>query len=514
MSPFGDIYASNGSRNASHSAGQPAMIAPRPTGNPLGVMPKPPQPEIQPQRPANPYGGILRGLATGMLGSEKVGALDQQADEQKKAKAKAALTWMQQTAAQPVEKRAAFTLQYAQDIADATGQPYERIVQRAQTPEEFSDEKVNQGIASLSAQLGEGPEKKTYQGVPLGNGGFGVFDPQSQDPTKAYQTLREPTADAVKPAAPPPLNNGMEWDGEKWVKNSAAIAAYREIHPQSPGGANGPVSYRNLSPDEVAARGYSKGTVVQVDSRGKEIPTARPTTQQTGQPTQSERQYAFYAKRAEHALGIINDMEGDPTLAAKGDPGFNRVASEEMMFPVPLGERGQKYDQAMREFIDGYLRIMTGAAATESEVNNYLKQWAPQAGDTLAVRQQKAEARNQAAADMQVAAGRGMPQASPQDAAPPPPHVTQSATGWTGNPLIAGAAPQARPRAQAQPPQSDDLHPDIANAIDQAFGPDDEDAADQQSGGSQTVSPGQHVWGPDGREFILNTDGSLVPVGQ
>ncbi|MTV69790.1 hypothetical protein GM538_13590, partial [Streptococcus pneumoniae] len=57
------------------------------------------------------------------------------------------------------------------------------------------------------------------------------------------------------------------------------------------------------------------------------------------------------------------------------------------------GENERLYDQAADEFIDGYLRAMTGAAATKNELDTYKRQWFPAFGDTDAVLKQKSAGR-------------------------------------------------------------------------------------------------------------------------
>jgi hypothetical protein len=166
---------------------------------------------------------------------------------------------------------------------------------------------------------------------------------------------------------------------------------YRD--PQQPTASN---SFRTLSPEEVAQRGYSKGTVVQIDGRGKEYVTARPSTAQTGLPTEGERNAGMHVTVALNGLQKLVDMEGG---------GYNRAGLGEQ-FSTLWGENEKLYDQSAAEFIDGYLRAMTGAAATSTEIDTYRKQWFPQFGDTPAVVKQKAAGRLNALRGMKSKAGR------------------------------------------------------------------------------------------------------------
>lgn len=172
-----------------------------------------------------------------------------------------------------------------------------------------------------------------------------------------------------------------------------ANVLYRD--PQQPGA--GGLGFQSLSPEQVKARGYAPGTVVQVDSRGKEYVTGRPSAQQTGQPSEGERSAALHAQISMHGLGNIMQMEGR---------GYNRAGMSEQAGGLVGGENERLYDQAADEFIDGYLRAMTGAAATPSEIAQYRGQWFAKFGDSPAVLKQKAQGRLEALKAMKSKVGR------------------------------------------------------------------------------------------------------------
>jgi len=162
---------------------QPAPAAPAaPVQAPFGtngLAAMAPKPRQQP----GGFGKLAQSFARGMspegFAAGQKGAQDERMTQlaEMQEKAKASLIWMQQTAAQPTpQARAAFTLQNAQAIAQATGQPVDQVMQSATDPNAFSDESIQQGIAQFSAFAGIAPEKPEYQGAQLGDGGYGVLN--------------------------------------------------------------------------------------------------------------------------------------------------------------------------------------------------------------------------------------------------------------------------------------------------------------------------------------------------
>ena len=177
---------------------------------------------------------------------------------------------------------------------------------------------------------------------------------------------------------------------------------YRGLHPGDASGGGVSGNFRTLSPQEVEAAGYPKGTVVQQDARGAQIVRSRPSTAQTGQPTESERAAGLHASIALNGLNRLMEKEAG---------GYNRAGVLEQGGGVGAmvgwgGEDERLYDQSASEFIDGYLRAMTGAAATKNEIDTYKAQWFPQWGDTPAVIKQKAQGRLNALRSMKTKAGR------------------------------------------------------------------------------------------------------------
>jgi len=368
-----------------------------------------PRPQAQPKAPApNPAGNAFKAFATGFAGPEAINAVDDRHKADAQAKAKAALLWMQHTAQQPAERRAQFTLQSAQDIARDTGQPYEAIVASARDPNAFSDEALNGAIAKFSALAGVAPTvpepMSAYQQAQIDLAKGKADNPSLFNTPKGVVSIGpdgKPTLvyDTAAPQKPQDLPEGM-WYGQDGKGPPQPIPGYVDMRTKIAQGSQSPgsgKSIKNLTPAEIEARGYPKGTVVQVDENGKEYVNSRPSTQQTGQPTESERSAGL------HATVSINGLRN---LMATEAAGYNRAGVQEQAAGFVGGENERLYDQAADEFIDGYLRAMTGAAATKTEIETYRKQWFPTWGDTAPVIRQKAVGRLNALKGMKSKAGR------------------------------------------------------------------------------------------------------------
>jgi hypothetical protein len=339
---------------------------------------------MQPKQSSNPIGGIMRGLATGMLGPEKIGAIDQRHDQKKAETLKKGIATLQQIRQLPVERRIALVPQ----ISQAIGRP---------VPESMmSDQEIDTQLAMMMGEAGLSPERPAFQGVNLGGGAYGSFNPNETDPTKALTVIRQPDAEPVKPQD---LPEGM-WYGPDGKGPPQPIPGYvgmRTSIAQGSQNAGGSKKTINLTPAEVEARGYPKGTVVQRDEEGNEMVRSRPSTAQTGQPTESERSAGLHAAISLNGLGNIMRMEGG---------GYDRANLVNQMGGGVGGERERLYDQAADEFVDGYLRAMTGAAATKQEIETYKKQWFPVLGDNAKVIEQKSVGRLNALRGMKRKAGR------------------------------------------------------------------------------------------------------------
>lgn len=186
--------------------------------------------------------------------------------------------------------------------------------------------------------------------------------------------------------------------GKVWAVNPANPKDRIEMGPAPQGTPAAPkATYRWATPDEVKAAGLTPNTAVQINNEtGEAVIKGRPSTAQTGQPTEGERNAGMHVSVSLNGLKNITDMETG---------GYNRAGFGEQ-FSTLFGQNEKLYDQAAAEFIDGYLRAMTGAAATASEIATYRNQWFPQFGDNENVVKQKAAGRLNAIQAMKSKSGR------------------------------------------------------------------------------------------------------------
>ena len=154
--------------------------------------------------------------------------------------------------------------------------------------------------------------------------------------------------------------------------------------------------------------------------------TARPVMGEDGRPienvkapTEIQARAQMFGSRMESATKIMNDLE------AKA--GFNPTSPLNLMAgasgaSTPLNylasKDAQSYSQARKNWSEAELRFKTGAAVTEKEIEDNVKIYFPQPGDSKEMVQQKAMARQQAEAAMRAVGGRRQQQTqlpSPQD---------------------------------------------------------------------------------------------------
>jgi hypothetical protein len=441
---------------------------------PTPAAPRAPAPAVNGLATSNPYVAPKPKMQNGLLGStldafqrgfDPKGREDRitQGKSDEKEKATKTLALIQQQRQLPEAQRGQWWQQNAPIISEITGVD---AASMPMDPAQFTDQALDGHIAALSGQLGISPDKAQYQFLQGPDGAIAVGNQHAG----TIEELRAGT-----PKAKPPIEiNGVLVDPETYKPlytspgdpNEAARLAETARHNralEARAGQSGGEQFKSLSPEEVAARGYSKGTVVQVDSRGREYVNARPSSAQTGQPTESERSTGLHAAISINGLQNIMRMEGG---------GYNRAGVQEQAAGVVGGERERLYDQAADEFIDGYLRAMTGAAATKQEIETYKRQWFPQFGDNESVIQQKSMGRLNALKGMKRKAGRSWDPSWDQ--------MIETLEGGQGGlkgvqGLIDRMQPNGDQGAEPTQPQQDDIHPEIARAIDEAFGADQGD---------------------------------------
>lgn len=166
----------------------------------------------------------MQGFAQGFVGPERTAQIQDRRHElmqRDQAAAKDAagktLAWFQHARKMPEAQRRQFMMSTAGEINPKIAQ----ALQNAGTANPYADGEIDQAIAAISAQLGQGPEKPEdvrFQGMNLGNGGVGVLDPR----TGQLRIEREPQMPDPKQAAPP-----------NWQRYELADGVYA-VNPQNP----------------------------------------------------------------------------------------------------------------------------------------------------------------------------------------------------------------------------------------------------------------------------------------
>lgn len=125
---------------------------------------------------------------------------------------------------------------------------------------------------------------------------------------------------------------------------------------------------------------------------------ATPGASSSGAPklTEAQAKDGFNAKRMVGAASTIEPLE---------KAGFDAGLAKSQFGPLGMMGHRREYDAAALEWADSLLRMTTGAAATKDEVKNTIRTYFPQFGDSEAVRQQKAAARQRVQQDALARAG-------------------------------------------------------------------------------------------------------------
>lgn len=196
------------------------------------------QPQAQPQGGGNAFADGVKRFARGIIGGERA----DQIDAQRKAKAmegiKVSRDFLAHAATLPEAQRAQFFATNADAIVAAGGRDPRQMAGQ------YDDATIKQGLAALSAQLGEGPEKKTYQLAQGPNGILDRFNPSTGEVQSIRGAVPEPTK-------PQDLPDGM-WYGPDGKGPPQPIPGYVSMRTQiargsQQQGANGrdpPSGYR------------------------------------------------------------------------------------------------------------------------------------------------------------------------------------------------------------------------------------------------------------------------------
>jgi hypothetical protein len=134
------------------------------------------------------------------------------------------------------------------------------------------------------------------------------------------------------------------------------------------------------------------------------VPGVRPKPEQPKAPTELQSKAGTFHSQmvsASNELGGLSREGFDPTSVASQ---VSTSLAGGITNPL-AGPKAQQARQAQEQWSESFLRVKTGAAATQDEVNRNIRTFFPQVGDSPAVIAQKARARVQAEQDVARMAG-------------------------------------------------------------------------------------------------------------
>lgn len=146
------------------------------------------------------------------------------------------------------------------------------------------------------------------------------------------------------------------------------------------------------------------------------VPGVRPKPDVPKAPTEIQAKAGTFHSQMVSASNELG------TLSREGfDPSSVRTQVETSVaggLTNPIaGEKAQRARQAQEQWSEAFLRVKTGAAATQGEVDRNIRTFFPQVGDTPEVIAQKARMRKQAEADVASMAGPAQQNAGTQPSA-------------------------------------------------------------------------------------------------
>lgn len=157
------------------------------------------------------------------------------------------------------------------------------------------------------------------------------------------------------------------------------------------------------------------GELVNVNTRGPAGTVAPKTASSKEHLTESEAKGSLYYSQMSGAREEISRLVGFDVDSLANQMAVRAANRDSTNWLAP--EKAQQYNQAAQQWAEAYLRVKTGAAATEGEVKNNARTFFPQPGDSVAVINQKNRMRTAAEADVGIVAGRGRSQVDDRRAA-------------------------------------------------------------------------------------------------
>jgi hypothetical protein len=164
-----------------------------------------------------------------------------------------------------------------------------------------------------------------------------------------------------------------------------------------------PAAVINNYGSPVAATGPNGEPVFLRFPKDSGPPIAVPGYMPPEKPTEAEAKAATFFQQMDAASTYVDSVERsfDPSrLSSQIDIRLAGGATN----PLSSAE-AQKYRQAQEQWSEAFLRVKTGAAATQDEVDRNIRTFFPQIGDSKAVVDQKRQARKKAEQDVRAMGG-------------------------------------------------------------------------------------------------------------
>ncbi len=272
-----------------------------------------------------------------------------------------------------------------------------------------------------------GIDRSSYSYRPITPGGA----PSNGIPPRMSEEMIAQRANQMIAQGMPPA------EVEAWVSQQMGAPAYEQA-PQQLRSAPKPSeaiamerfnreSRRTLTPQEVAARGFRPGTIVEEDGFGNlEVLQQPPADPSTKPPTEGERAAAGYLQRMESAENELNAIRNAGYRPEANLRDFY-TAGEGPLLNWMASPQGQSNRQQQEDWVRAKLRKESGAVIADEEMDREIKTYFPQPGDSEEVIRKKAQSRKRALEQMRIGAGRAAPQEGESTNAAQPAQVQTAA---------------------------------------------------------------------------------------
>lgn len=193
----------------------------------------------------------------------------------------------------------------------------------------------------------------------------------------------------------------------KLPPNDPARAVYRQAISKAT--THAPAAQMNNYGSPVAGIGPDgKPVFFQTSKTGGApsiVPGVAPAPKPATPPTEAEAKAAFYAGNMKAASQVLDSLESngfDPTSPTSQVGTLMAGGATNLL----ANKQAQQARQAQNQWAEQMLRMQTGAAATQDEINRTVRTYFPSVGDTPEVVEQKRLQRQQAEQGVLAASGR------------------------------------------------------------------------------------------------------------